>query len=128
MVTSGYQFQVKRTDVSEGLLELEPGEVPPEYRLFFDAPVLAAYRYASRPFDLKLTLNPLAQGDSLNQIVDRASLETRISKEGQAVTRCATSSRAGQPGFSADDTRGRSCGPPRSTAPQWFRCPTGKPA
>jgi hypothetical protein len=60
--------------------------VPPEYRLFFDAPVLAAYRYASRPFNLKLSLSPLAQGDSLNQIVDRASLDTRISKEGQALT------------------------------------------
>lgn len=86
LVTSAYQFQVKRTDVSAGLLELEPGEVPPEYRLFFDAPVLAAYRYASRPFNLKLSLSPLAQGDSLNQIVDRASLETHISKEGQALT------------------------------------------
>ncbi|MGA2747625.1 MAG: hypothetical protein ABSG59_02535 [Verrucomicrobiota bacterium] len=86
LITSAYQFQVKRTDVSPGLLELEPGEVPPDYRLFFDAPVLAAYRYAARPFDLKLSLSPLAQGDSLNQIVDRASLETRISKEGQALT------------------------------------------
>ncbi len=86
LVTSAYQFEVKPAEVSPGLLPLETGEVPPEYRLFFDAPVLAAYRYASRPFNLKLALSPLAQGDSLNQIVDRASLETRISKEGQAVT------------------------------------------
>jgi hypothetical protein len=68
------------------LLPLEIGEVPPEYRLFFDAPVLAAYRYAARPFNLTLALSPLAQGDSLSQIVDRASLETRISKEGQVLT------------------------------------------
>ena len=67
-------------------LPLEPGEVPPEYRLFFDAPILAAYRYSSRPFDLKLALSPLAQGDSLDQVVDRASLDTRISKEGQVLT------------------------------------------
>ncbi len=86
LVTSAYQFEVKRADVSPGLLPLETGEVPPEYRLFFDAPVLAAYRYASRPFHLKLSLSPLAQGDSLNQIVDRASLDTRISKEGQVLT------------------------------------------
>jgi hypothetical protein len=86
LVTSAYQFEVKREDVSPGLLPLETGEVPPEYRLFFDAPVLAAYRYASRPFHLKLSLSPLAQGDSLNQIVDRASLDTRISKEGQVLT------------------------------------------
>ena len=86
IIISAYQFQVKPVDVSPGLLALEPGEVPPEYRLFFDKPVLAAYRYSSRPFDLKLALSPLAQGDSLAQVVDRASLTTQISKEGQALT------------------------------------------
>ncbi len=86
LVISAYQFQVKPVNVSAGLLPLETGEVPPEYRLFFDAPILAAYRYAARPFDLKLALSPLAQGDSLSQVVDRASLTTRISKEGQVLT------------------------------------------
>ena len=86
IVTSAYQFQVKAVDVSPGLLELEPGEVPAEYRLFFDQPVLKAYSYSSHPFNLKLALSPLAQGDSLAQVVDRASLTTHISKEGQALT------------------------------------------
>ncbi|MBM3832676.1 MAG: hypothetical protein FJ403_05270 [Verrucomicrobia bacterium] len=86
LVISAYQFQVNPVDVSPGLLPLETGEVPPEYRLFFDAPVLAAYRYTSRPFNLRLALNPLVQGDSLSQVVDRASLLTRISKEGQVLT------------------------------------------
>jgi hypothetical protein len=86
IIISAYQFQVKPAAVSPGLLPLEPGEVPPEYRLFFDAPVLAAYHYSSRPFDLRLALSPLTQGESLNQVVDRASLSTRISKEGQVVT------------------------------------------
>jgi hypothetical protein len=86
LIISSYQFQVKPVDVSAGLLPLEPGEVPSAYRLFFDAPILAAYRYAARPFDLKLQLTPLAQGDSLNQVVDRAALTTHISKEGQALT------------------------------------------
>jgi hypothetical protein len=86
IIISAYQFQVKPVSVSPGLLSLEPGEVPPEYRLFFDAPVLAAYQYSTRPFDLKIALSPLAQGDSLNQVVDRASLTTHISKQGQVVT------------------------------------------
>jgi hypothetical protein len=86
IIISAYQFDVKLASVSPGLLELEPGEVPPEYRLFFDQPVLKAYRYSARPFDLKLALSPLAQGDSLAQVVDRASLETHLSKEGQAIT------------------------------------------
>jgi hypothetical protein len=86
LIISAYQFQVKPVDVSAGLLPLETGEVPPEYRLFFDEPILGAYRYAARPFNLKLALSPLAQGDSLSQVVDRASLTTRISKEGQVIT------------------------------------------
>jgi hypothetical protein len=86
IVVSAYQFQVKPAAVSPTLLPLEPGEVPAEYRLFFDAPILAAYRYSSRPFDLQLALSPLAQGDSLNQVVDRATLITRVSKEGQVLT------------------------------------------
>lgn len=86
LVISAYQFKVDPVKISEGLLRLETGEVPAEYRLFFDAPILAAYRYAARPFDLKLKLSPLKQGDSLSQIADRASLVTRISKEGQVLT------------------------------------------
>jgi len=86
LIISAYQFQVRPVDVSPGLLALETAEVPAEYRLFFDAPILAAYRYVSRPFNLKLALSPLAQGDSLSQVVDRASFSTRISKEGQVLT------------------------------------------
>lgn len=86
IVVSAYQFQVRPANVSAGLLALEPGEVPAEYRLFFDAPVLAAYRYTSRPFNLQLALSPLVQGETLSQVVDRARLSTRISKEGQAIT------------------------------------------
>jgi len=86
IVISAYQFSVKPADISPGLLALEPGEVPAEYRLFFDAPVLAAYRYGARPFNLKLALSPLAQGESLSQVVDRAVLSSRISKEGQVLT------------------------------------------
>ena len=86
VIISAYQFQVKPVDVSPGLLPLETREVPSEYRLLFDAPILAAYRYNTRPFNLRLALSPLAQGESLSQVVDRAALVTRISKEGQVLT------------------------------------------
>ncbi|HXP61108.1 MAG TPA: hypothetical protein VN829_11485 [Dongiaceae bacterium] len=86
LIISAYQFEVKPELVSRGLLRLDTREVPPEYRLFFDAPILAAFRYTARPFDLKLALSPLAQGDSLSLVVDRAALTNRISKEGQVLT------------------------------------------
>jgi hypothetical protein len=86
LIVSDYQFQVRPVEVSPVLTSLEPGEVPTEYRLFFDAPILAAYHYVTQPFNLKLTLSPLVQGDSLSQVVDRAVLSTKISKEGQILT------------------------------------------
>lgn len=86
LIVSAYQFEVRPVDVSSGLLPLEPGEVPAEYRLMFDAPVLAAFRYIARPYNLKLALSPLTQADSLSQVVDRAWLNSRISKEGQVIT------------------------------------------
>jgi hypothetical protein len=86
IVISAYQFQVQPANVSSGLLPLEPGEVPASYRLFFDAPVLAAYRYNSRPFNLQLQLQPYAMRETLGQVVDRAALTTRISEEGQVLT------------------------------------------
>jgi hypothetical protein len=86
VVISTYQFQVQPVNVSGSLTVLEPGEVPAEYRLFFDAPILAAYRYNARPFNLALALKPFAQGEMISQVVDRAALTTRISEEGQVVT------------------------------------------
>lgn len=86
VVVSSYQFNVQPVNVSSSLTPLEPGEVPPEHRLFFDAPILAAYRYTSRPFNLQLALQPLAQGDMVSQVIDRASIVTRITREGQVVT------------------------------------------
>lgn len=86
VIISAYQFQVKPVDVSSSLLPLETAEVPAEYRLLFDAPILAAYRYTSRPFNLQLGLSPLAQGETVSLVVDRAALTTRISKEGEVLT------------------------------------------
>ncbi len=86
LVVSAYQFQVKPTQVSPGVIALETAEVPSEYRLFFDAPILAAYRYTARPFDLRLALSPLAQAETLGLVVDRATLSTRVSRDGEVLT------------------------------------------
>ena len=72
---------------------------------------------------MKLALSPLAQGDSLAQVVDRASLATRISKEGQALTdvRYFVKSR-GNPNFRVTLPDGNAnCGRPPSTARRWCR-------
>jgi hypothetical protein len=86
IVVSPYQFQTEPVEASPGLIPLEPGEIPTEYRLLFDAPILASYQFTSRPFQLKLKLTTLAQGETVNQVVDRASFNTHVSGQGQALT------------------------------------------
>ena len=86
VVISTYQFRVQPTQISPTLTLLEPGEVPAEHRLLFDAPILAAYRYSARPINLQLQLQPYASNETLGQVVDRAALTTRISDQGQVVT------------------------------------------
>jgi len=86
LVVSDFQFEVKPAEVSPGLIQLDPGEVPPEHRLLFDAPILAAYQYTSRPYGLRLALHSLGQGETVHQVVDRAALKTRVSREGEVVT------------------------------------------
>ena len=85
-VVSEQQFQVKTAAATAGLLQLDPGEIAPEQRLLFDAPILAAYQYTARPFDLSLTLQSLALGQTVHQVVDRASIQTQVSREGELVT------------------------------------------
>lgn len=86
IVISDYQFQVTPATVSLGLIALEPAEIPAEHRLLFAAPILAAYQYISRPFNLELELTPLEQGQTMQQVVDRAAIQTRVSSQGQSLT------------------------------------------
>ncbi|MEI7732755.1 MAG: hypothetical protein WCO56_24500 [Verrucomicrobiota bacterium] len=86
LVVSDYQFEVKPIEISTGLIQLDPAEIPPEHRLLFDSPILAAYQYTARPFTLKLALNSLAPGETMHQVADRAVLNTHISREGEVVT------------------------------------------
>lgn len=86
IVTSAYQFRVNPVLVTGAMNALEPTEVPAEHRLFIDAPILAAYHYTALPVGLELELQPLNQGETLDLVVDRASIRTHVSASGEMVT------------------------------------------
>ena len=80
------RFEQSEPEVEGELIALEPSEIPEEYRLLFDAPILAAYQYPRGGFTLNKRLKPLNRQGSLEQVGDRAAFETRVSNDGQAVT------------------------------------------
>ena len=86
LVVSDHPFQVEPSAVSEDLIRLESGEIPAEYLLLFEAPILDAYQYLRRPFELALQLSSFVEGETQDQVVDRAAIQTEVSGEGQVLS------------------------------------------
>lgn len=80
-------LQVKSAfEASDALLTIEPSELPAELRLLTTAPSLGVFSYSSRPFSLALSATPFARADTVEQLVDFARLQTRVSGDGQIMT------------------------------------------
>ena len=80
------RFEQSEPGAEGGVIELEPSEIPEEYRLLFDAPILAAYQYSGGGFALNKRLKPLNRQGSLEQVGDRVTFSTQVSNDGQTVT------------------------------------------
>lgn len=80
------QVVVTPEPIAPPLLKLEAQELPPEYLIMLDAPIVASYHYASRPFELLAQVNSLNREHSIDQIVELANIETSLSKTGEALT------------------------------------------
>ncbi|MBT5620772.1 MAG: hypothetical protein HOJ65_08390, partial [Verrucomicrobia bacterium] len=80
------RFEISEPETEGDLIALEPSEIPEEYRLLFDAPILEAYQYSGGGFTLDKTLKPLNRQASLEQVADRAAFMTQVSNDGQVVT------------------------------------------
>ncbi len=86
LLASSYPFNIAPVKISDGLARLEAAEIPAEYRLLCDAPILACYQYAARPFEATLQLLPLAAGSTVDQVVDIGALDTHVSATGEVRT------------------------------------------
>src|SRR5690606_24272780 len=69
-----------------GLSKLEPLELPAELRLLTTSPSLAVYHYTARPFALELGVEWYQPGETVDQVVDFATLSSRVARDGQVVT------------------------------------------
>ncbi len=89
IVTSEHYYRqtsAEEEKLSPALVELEHDEIPAEYRLLYDAPILSSYQFTSRPFEATLKIKPYAESATLAQVIDYAELETKISTKGEVLT------------------------------------------
>ena len=82
---SSNQIEFKLESIESPLLSLEPQELPPEYQIMIDAPILASFHYPSRPFGLSYGVVSNPREQSIDQVVELAHLNTIISKTGEVL-------------------------------------------
>lgn len=85
-VVSPMQVEIEPLLVSTQLLELDPLELPAEFRLLSTAPALGTWQYTERPFDLKLKTNWFEPGTTAAQVVEFSEANSRVSPDGELVT------------------------------------------
>ncbi|EDY82153.1 hypothetical protein VDG1235_1773 [Verrucomicrobiia bacterium DG1235] len=77
------QVEIDLGQLQSPLLALEPKELPPEYQIMVDSPIIASLHYASRPFTLDTNILALPREKSIDQVVELADIETSITKTGE---------------------------------------------
>ena len=85
-VVSPLQVKSAIKKAESGLLKLEPLELPTELRLLTTSPSLAVYQYTARPFVFELGVEWYQPGETVDQVVDFAKLDSRVARDGQVVT------------------------------------------
>ena len=68
------------------LLAIDHDELPENYRLLVNAPILRTYKYVKAPHSAKLDLKPYKTGELLGVVIDLMELRTVVSREGETRT------------------------------------------
>lgn len=68
------------------VIPIAPEELPPEYALLVNDPVLKAFKCVGTPHITRLIVRRIGTQAMLDHVADHIALATRVSKEGEAVT------------------------------------------
>ncbi len=85
-VVSPMQVEINTVSISEGVLILDPLELPAEFRLLSTAPPLGTWQYTARPFDINLKVSWFQPGTTVTQVVEFSEANSRVSRDGELVT------------------------------------------
>jgi hypothetical protein len=91
VVASHLNLQLQQADEeAKGLLEIGRDEVPANYRLLANAPILKTYKYVKAPHRMPLTVNTYQRGQLLSAVVDIMEASTKLAvrddREAESVT------------------------------------------
>ena len=80
--------QVKHSVAAEDgpLLAIDASELPAEFRVLSNAPTLAAWQYTGGDITAAMDVEWFDPGTTVDQAVDHARLESRVSRDGEWVT------------------------------------------
>jgi hypothetical protein len=78
---------VAEKTLSPGLLRIDREEIPTAYALLVNMPVAAAYKYVGAPPAAAFAFTRYDTERMIDQIVDHTTLETRLGRDGEAVTK-----------------------------------------
>ena len=85
-IVSPMQVECETLSMSDGMLVLDPLELPAEFRLLSTAPPLGTWQYTERPFKLDLKVKWFQPGTTVSQVVEFSEAESRVSRDGELVT------------------------------------------
>ncbi|HCE43766.1 MAG TPA: hypothetical protein DET40_09475 [Lentisphaeria bacterium] len=85
-LTSARNLKVSAGKISEAVIEIESSELPDEYKVFLQNPILKAYRFTLTPHWIDMNISGYASQQMISIAVDHAKFTTRIDRNGQAVT------------------------------------------
>ena len=85
-IVSPMQVESETVSISDGMLVLDPLELPAEFRLLSTAPPLGTWQYTERPFNLSLKVKWFQPGTTVSQVIEFSEAESRVSRDGELVT------------------------------------------
>ncbi|MBN1672959.1 MAG: hypothetical protein JXR37_18080 [Kiritimatiellae bacterium] len=86
VLASSASLVVEEQAADPSVMRIDRNEVPEAYVLLVNDPVLASYRYVRPPHQVTLKVSRFQTEQLLLQVVDHASLATRMGRDGEAVT------------------------------------------
>ena len=85
-VTGSDGLKMTPSDSKGSILQIDPDQVPPAYRLLQSHPVHLAFKYVKVPHSSQVNIESYDRVTLLDQVIEHSSFKTRVSVNGERIT------------------------------------------